>query len=136
MPRDEIARLLRVSKTTIDYDLQTVREFIQKSPLYLKVWRRLHYDSLKKVEKVFQKYLDGKGRDPGGDLKLALRLAENIGLLQPRGSIEINNPAGDVNIVELEQKRKIAIGNALIQFGVKMTGMPVPPLKEISHDKT
>ncbi|MEW6014172.1 MAG: hypothetical protein AB1690_02495 [Candidatus Zixiibacteriota bacterium] len=120
MSKRAIADALRLSKRTIDYDLQTLRTYLENSPLYRKLWRKVHYDYLKKVEQVFERYLAGRGREDGGDLRLAIRLAENMGILARQSGIEINNPAGDVNFVELQQQRVLSLRNALLQFGVKV----------------
>ncbi|RJX21817.1 MAG: hypothetical protein C4570_02085 [Ammonifex sp.] len=81
------AKILGFSPQAVQYHRDKIKAMMEMHPEVLSLAYAIRVEMLEDVKKVFKKYLDGKGDIPGADLRLALRLAENVGVLAPEKPI-------------------------------------------------
>jgi len=128
MRANDLAQAWNISPRMAAYDLKKGLAAIQNTPAWQTLYKSVHHNYLEKVGEVFERYLDGKGKAAGGDLELAIRLAEEVGILERKSSGR--NPGdGDAPPINLQIVRIENLKSALPKLGV-----PVEVEAEIVDD--
>ena len=116
MRANDLAQAWNISPRMAAYDLKKGLAAIQNTPAWRALYESVHSHYLKKIDTVFRRYLDGDGKAVGGDLELAIRLAEEVGILRRKSAgIEIDTAGGSVN---MQQIRIENLQSALPKLGV------------------
>jgi len=130
MKANDLAQAWSISPRMAAYDLKKGLAAIQNTPAWRALYESVHSHYLKKIDTVFRRYLDGDGKAVGGDLELAIRLAEEVGILQKKSSGR--NPGdGDAPPINLQFVRIENLKSALPKLGVPV---PVEVEAEIVDD--
>lgn len=80
MPQNEIGRVIGRKERSVRYYISEVNNTLMSRPEWANALLSIEL-LVPKAVRVLEKYLDGKGKKKGGDLEVAFRILEGVGIV-------------------------------------------------------